>query len=696
MTIILLLAAASLTAERMRTRLLIIGLGIPAFFLGDGFRKPSTVTQLAKYRPLDATQSSEPDYVGSKACRSCHPKAYATWYKSYHRTMTQVASTKSVLAPFDGRVMSDSGRTYQVHKKGDAFFVNMPAMGTEGDSEDTRSVRPVVMTTGSHHMQAYWIPVDDFADEIDPVDRQAFNDMCSRCHGEDGLGAAAPSIVDYRLSPEDVENALDLAQHAQIRKSSPNYKKALKFATQIQYTGRLHQFPFVYLIKQKRWVHEDHTFLQPPNLDHEPEPFGDNWSDGCDQCHSVKPSYSFVGNKTTGDAEVVELGISCEACHGPGGNHIAANQNPINRYLAKQNSLPPDDIINPSKLDNQASSHVCAQCHAELLMKNETNHFRPGQPIESEFHVVQYLPEAPPKWLADELKGNPNLLHDGFWKDGTMRIAGRDYNGMAITGCFTKGEMACTSCHSMHDSDPNDQLKLAAKSDLVCLNCHPKYKDDIAAHTHHPQGHEASRCYNCHMPHTTVGLLGLIRAHRIDSPTAKMTSEHGRPNACVLCHLDKSLYEIAESLHDWYGQPEPGHIGIEPSESAAVIGLLKGDAVQRAAYAWHFGWPPAQRASGTRWMAPFLADLLNDPYSAVRFIAGRALQSLPAFSKLGYDYTATELERTKVADRVRQIWRASNVGFTRPGVLVQNGQTDTKRLNTLRAQRDNTPVRVNE
>ena len=55
--------------------------------------------------------------------------------------------------------------------------------------------------------------------------------------------------------------------------------------------------------------------------------------------------------------------------------------------------------------------------------------------------------------------------------------------------------------------------------------------------------------------------------------------------------------------------------------AASLVSLLKGDAGQRAIVAQAFGWPPAQRASGTNWMAPYLALLLNDPYDAVRYIA---------------------------------------------------------------------------
>ena len=42
-------------------------------------------------------------YVSSHTCRTCHQHNYDTWYDSYHRTMTQGATTKTVFGEFDGR-----------------------------------------------------------------------------------------------------------------------------------------------------------------------------------------------------------------------------------------------------------------------------------------------------------------------------------------------------------------------------------------------------------------------------------------------------------------------------------------------------------------------------------------------------------------------------------------------------------------
>ena len=48
-------------------------------------------------------------YVSSQTCQACHPSQYASWHRSYHRTMTQVATPETVVARFDG-VLEQRGR----------------------------------------------------------------------------------------------------------------------------------------------------------------------------------------------------------------------------------------------------------------------------------------------------------------------------------------------------------------------------------------------------------------------------------------------------------------------------------------------------------------------------------------------------------------------------------------------------------
>jgi hypothetical protein len=161
------------------------------------------------------------------------------------------------------------------------------------------------------------------------------------------------------------------------------------------------------------------------------------------------------------------------------------------------------------------------------------------------------------------------------------------------------------------------------------------------------------------MPHTTYGLLKAIRSHQITSPSVKNSIDTGRPNACNLCHLDQTLATTALRLNEWYGQPIPRMDAEFTNAPASAVWLLRGDAGQRALIAWHMGWDPARRASGTNWLVPYLAETLDDPYSVVRYIGQRSLRRVPGYQGLAYDYIAPPAARSQVKSDLLQRWDAS-------------------------------------
>src|ERR1700687_3450983 len=171
----------------------------------------------------------------------------------------------------------------------------------------------------------------------------------------------------------------------------------------------------------------------------------------------------------------------------------------------------------------------------------------------------------------------------------------------------------------------------------ACLGCHSSYRTDLRSHTRHAAGSTGSSCYNCHMPFTTYGLLKTIRSHQISSPSVAATSQTGRPNACNLCHLDKTLAWTADHLKEWYGLEKPRLTEDQQSIAASILWLLGGDAGQRAIVAQSMSWLPAQQISGVSWMPPYLSQLLGDPYDAVRYVASRSLRTLPGFRTFDYD-----------------------------------------------------------
>src|SRR5438132_5228462 len=156
----------------------------------------------------------------------------------------------------------------------------------------------------------------------------------------------------------------------------------------------------------------------------------------------------------------------------------------------------------------------------------------------------------------------------------------------------------------------NGQLATGMNGNAACVQCHQSYGADVTRHSKHAAASAGSSCYNCHMPSTTYGLMKTLRSHQISSPSAAASLETGRPNACNLCHLDKTMKWTADSLQRLYGIAAPAVAGDDKDIAASLLWLLRGDAGQRAVVAQSMAWPAAQKASGVAWMAPYLAQLL--------------------------------------------------------------------------------------
>jgi hypothetical protein len=261
------------------------------------------------------------------------------------------------------------------------------------------------------------------------------------------------------------------------------------------------------------------------------------------------------------------------------------------------------------------------------------------------------------------------------------------------------------SCHEMHPSadDPttleewaNDQLAPGMDGDArACSATAIRGSRSSGAALASRHGLDGSS-HDCDMPHTSYGLLKAIRAHEVSSPDVSVTLATGRPNACNLCHLDRTLEWTAEHLHDWYGQDSPESLregkGLDEDEktvAASILALLRGDAGLRALIAWHYAWQPALAVSGSAWQAPYLGELLADPYDAVRFIAGRSLQTLPGFDHFAYEFLAPPAERKRAVDLVRTAWKSSHgLPETRELLIGADGDLLRPSLERFLAQRE--------
>ena len=591
-----------------------------------------------KNRPVE---KKDRGYISSDSCRECHAHHYETWHASHHRTMTQVPSEDSVIADFDNKVLVHSGREFRFFHDGDDYFMEMkslPGTGT-GDSKQNKTFK-IVLMTGAHHQQGFWC--------------------------ESGRGRTLTKI------------------------------------------------PFIWITKEQRWVPYGSIFFLPGSR---LSMHVGIWNSNCIKCHVVggQPRQE---QEHRFDTHVAEFGISCEACHGPGEAH-AAFQNDLLDADPEHPPIGKQEMINPDDLTHVRSSQTCGQCHSVFdfydddgksnFMTREGFPFRPGDNLLDSRHVFQFGQDEDLPIVKQRLKRDPEFWQHQFWSDGMVRVSGREYNGLLETPCHQRGKMSCLSCHDMHpdknDGRPvsqwaNDQMKLDMRSNNACLQCHQDYKSDekLAAHTHHSAGSSGSNCYNCHMPHTTLGLMKAMRSHTIDSPNAATTVTTGRPNACNLCHLDKTLAWTAEHLEQWYGTPAPKLSEEEKEVASSIRWILKGDAGQRAIAGWHFGWAPAQKASGTRWIAPYMAELLTDTYDVVRLIGHHSLRDMPGFSDFNYDFVGSEQARELGRTKALKLWNESDSKASPSRALLINEQNELieKAIRMMREQRLDPPIKLVE
>ena len=569
--------------------------------------------------------------------------------------MTQLALPDNVVAPFENVTLTNRQRDYHLQRRDDQFWIDMvdpewdqvkilehgPSVHLDDLPNPSRVKRQIVLATGSHHMQLYW--------------------------AASGKGSRKHSII-----------------------------------------------PFVYLFHDQRWVPREDVFLRPPNA----QRLVQVWNEVCIRCHTTGGQPRFDRRTLQMETRVAELGIACEMCHGPARKHV-------NYYtaIAKPGPHVPnreefqDEIVQPQYLSPVASAQICGQCHSIFGFRNRANldewlhqgfKYRPGHNLFETRAIVRHpantsgsLTPKLPKRIRSPDRESPSW-QEMFWSDGMVRVSGREYNGLLETACYQRGTMTCLSCHSMHESDPNDQLADRMDTDYACAQCHSAVSTNLQAHTHHPIDSAGSRCYNCHMPHTTYGLLKAIRSHQVSNPSiAESLDTIGRPNACNLCHLDKTLAWTQQQLQSWYGV-NPVPLGTEQQKySAALQWLLKGDAGQRALIAWHMGWDSAKEASGSDWFAPFLGHLMsNDSYSAVRYIAARSLSTLPGLSELKYDFIGPIDERIAAGAEVDKQWRRTKPEtldrFGSEILITEDGTVNLETIKRMDREQDDRDVFLNE
>lgn len=262
-----------------------------------------------------------------------------------------------------------------------------------------------------------------------------------------------------------------------------------------------------------------------------------NWNSRCASCHSTNlvKNYSLPADRY--DTHWQEINVGCEACHGPGSQHVAwANGKhtlPNRGLITNLGKLwePHDGQLPiPQRADTPLSGQlqVCAGCHsrrAELQQPDTARNF------------------------FDDYSISP-LLEGRYFADGQMR------EEVYVTGSFLQSRMhanhvSCTNCHEPHSG----KLRLAGNA--LCLQCHQAPKYQTQEHFFHRPDSPGGQCVNCHMPQRTYMGVDVRRDHSFRVPDPIASVQFGVPNTCTQCHQDKSDKWAADFITKRTGRKLP-------------------------------------------------------------------------------------------------------------------------------------------
>lgn len=350
----------------------------------------------------------------------------------------------------------------------------------------------------------------------------------------------------------------------------------------------------------QRWFHlyPDEKIAADDEL-HWTQP-SQNWNTMCAECHSTRLQKNYDPVTKTFSTTWSEIDVSCEACHGPGADHVRWAERESGWEKLQSNKglvLTLDERkgvhwrIN-LKTGNAARSEVrrsdkeiemCARCHSRRSTISQD--YVHGEPL-----LNHYLPQR--------------LTAGMYHADGQID------DEVFVYGSFVQSKMyhagvTCSDCHNPHS------LQLKASGNGVCLQCHRADKYDRSSHHFHEMGTPGASCAECHMPPKHYMVVDPRHDHSMRIPRPDLSVKLGTPNACNNCHKDKDAAWAATQVNTWYGHVPSGFQNFAQALHAARQGKPSAadglTTLIRDAQA-----PGIARATALSQMGPYLGPATGD------------------------------------------------------------------------------------
>lgn len=539
---------------------------------------------------FEGSNSTPRDYVGPKACRECHKEKFENWMEHAHRKMNALASESSILGDFSGDSTLDYlGGRMHFYREGEKYLISL-------ERDEKKLIYVVTQTIGSRFLQSY-------VGKLLAGDGQEH--LFSRDHVLPAMWRLAKNEwVPWSPSTANTEDGqlYDFYSNRSFREYSSKCSichVTLPLGNWFARAPRAEQFvPRRLEFDEVSYIRDFHS--QVLN--------GTGIGSGILQADR-KSTHEILAQQEASTV-AADLGITCEACHHGCREHVARPEQrprfaPVGRYFE---SNEPESVEAFGRTV-QNLNWTCGRCH-----------------------------RAPP---------------DSQYAWGMSTINSSEFVDAHRGGCYS--ELTCVHCHDPHKTTGLNYRNSPIQNDELCISCHFNFSESEAyrAHSHHPISSEGSRCMNCHMPRITEGFEDIIRTHAIHSPNDPEFFESNEPNACNLCHLDKSARWTMDWLGRWYGSQFSKLAEKRAAESGdeyASISWLKSDNIRVRQIA---GWTLAD--SKAPWALPYTVDAMNDSNFYVRQYTETALERSTGidFKQFGYSYWQTPEARKVPLQRIR-------------------------------------------
>ena len=372
-----------------------------------------------------------------------------------------------------------------------------------------------------------------------------------------------------------------------------------------------------------------------------------NWNFMCAECHSTNLQKGYVAAADSYATTWSEIDVSCEACHGPGSEHVRQAGRQAGGGDGGQAGSDLLVTLKPvaagtwvfdsgraiarraAPLASHAEVETCARCHARRSVL--WPEYRQGKLLEQTHRVAV---------LDDDL----------YFADGQQRDEVYEYGSFLQSRMYRAG-VTCSDCHDPHSG------RIRAPGNALCARCHLATKYDDPSHHHHRAGSVEAQCVSCHMPTRNYMVVHARLDHSIRVPRPDLSARLGTPDPCSSCHAGKSVTWAAAATVKWYGHTDSVTVmqryaeaiqsGRENGQGAA--GLLVSAAADTLI-------PPIARATVVYLMGAnagpqtltALQNALTDPAPRIRRSAAEVLQAVDPKMRL-------EMGMPALTDSVRSV-----------------------------------------